>query len=179
MLIYLVRISHVCFSLLWYAFLIYSPGLHLIWWKLVFLEMMRLFTMKEALVEVVFMCVCIVQYVLCVCVPSFSTGLCFPPLPSSYLTAEHNKCSFIYIWMQHCLRDDWIIVQWELDVSLLTPLNSHSPLQWLSQPCSPPRASQLAAPPPPRSTLSQLKERKKDAVLHVGVMERKKKHRGV
>lgn len=48
MLIYLVGISHIHFSLLWYAFLMYSPGLHLIWWKLVFLEMMRLFTVKEA-----------------------------------------------------------------------------------------------------------------------------------
>lgn len=33
----------------------------------------------------------------CLCVfPAFSTSFCFPPLPSSYLTAEHNKRSFIY-----------------------------------------------------------------------------------
>ncbi len=82
MLIYLVRISHVHFSLLWYAFLIYSPGLHLIWWKLVFLEMMRLFTVKEA--ELFFYVYVCIQYVcVCVCVcflyfPPLSVSLFFP-----------------------------------------------------------------------------------------------------
>lgn len=45
--IYLVWISGIHFSLLWYAFFIYSPWLPLIWWKLGLPEMMRFFTAKE------------------------------------------------------------------------------------------------------------------------------------
>lgn len=51
---------------------------------------------EEARGDCFYVCVCVYNMYMCV-FPSFSTVLCFPPLPSSYLTAEHNKCSFIYI----------------------------------------------------------------------------------
>lgn len=121
MLIYLVGISHIHFSLLWYAFLMYSPGLHLIWWKLVFLEMMRLFTVKEACFYS-----CMYVYNACICTNIWYWWASLR-LPSD----SRAECIFIYTSMQHCLMDDWIIIEREQRESLNLSLAVPSPASFL------------------------------------------------
>lgn len=170
MLIYLVRISHVHFSLLWYAFLIYSPGLHLIWRKLFFLEMMRLFTVKEAARWACFF--------LCVCV-SF---LPFLPLSVSLLSPLHTwqwnitsavlftlECSIVFEMIGLWYSESGMSPCWHCWFPSFTCSDC---LNYGAHP-SLPNSSPLL-----RSTPSQLKERREKKMLYYTwrVMGKKKRN---
>lgn len=179
MLIYLVRISHVHFSLLWYAFLIYSPRLHLIWWKLFFSGDDEPLHCEGGARRACFFFLCTCVHAICV----FACVCLLPSLPfyvsllSPLRTWQRSVMSAVLFTLECSIVWEMIGLRYSEsgDESLLTLLISLIGLRWLSQPRSPPRTSYscIAHHPQPSkphqpTTPSQLKEAGGERdVLHV------------